>query len=89
MSPPDIHQASASPDEVGYEESLINVWTLNYPIIHANDIIVDCYNDRYNILSVQRVTKNNKFVLRQILNIQKLPPNHVIYEFPIEAGSWK
>lgn len=84
MSPISPEQFVVSSDRVAVEESPINAWISNYPIVVPGDIIVDSkYNYRYLINGLQPIKRNYKFLLRQIVTMQKLPPSNIIYKLSI------
>lgn len=64
----------------------IGIWTKSYPLISVGDIFVNENNDRFKITQVQRTTKNNEFVLRQILNMQLLSTSDPVYDIIIDIG---
>lgn len=66
----------------GEDRSPIQLWTPNFPIIQAEDILVDSKNNRYRVVSVTPTTKNY-FILRQIISIQRINNTNIIYKIPI------
>ena len=72
-------------DVDGEERSPIQLWTSNFPIVQAEDILVDAKNNRYRVVSVTPTTKNY-FILRQIVSIQRINNSNIIYKIPIDMG---
>jgi hypothetical protein len=72
----DVNDASFSP---------MQIWIVNDVIAMPGDLIVRGDNTRFE---VQRVTPSSKngYVLRQILDIVRLPETSVLYEIPVERG---
>lgn len=66
----------------GEERSPIQIWTPNFPIIQAEDVLVDSKNNRYRVVSVTPTVKNN-FILRQIISIQKIQTSDIVYKVPL------
>ena len=64
----------------------INIWIGNYPIVSIGDIFVDENNNRYKVNQIQRTTKNNEHILRQILNMQLLSTSDPVYDIIIDVG---
>ena len=58
--------------EIGEEDSPIQFWTSNYPLIQNEDIIVDKNNVRYIIMNWQPTYKNYT-LLRQQCQMKRLP----------------
>jgi hypothetical protein len=63
-------------------ESPIQLWTLNYPPIYPDDILIDKDNNRFIVMNSVPSVKNY-FILRQIITVQKMPKSNVIYKFPL------
>lgn len=64
----------------------VSIWTGSYPLISVGDIFVNKNNDRFKVTQVQRTTKNNEFVLRQVLNMQLLSTSDPAYGIIIDIG---
>lgn len=64
----------------------IMLWTGSYPLISIGDIFIDENNDRFKVVQVQKTTKNNEFILRQILNLQLLSTSDPAYDIIIDTG---
>lgn len=65
-------------------KSSIQLWTPAFPIIQENDIILDTTtNQRSRVMSVRPSIKNGK-VIRQTLEMIKIPEGELIYRMPIE-----
>lgn len=67
----------------GEERSGLQLWTSNYPIIQAEDVLVDDDNIRWRITSVTPTTKG-KFILRQILTIEMIQKTDIVYKVSVE-----
>lgn len=68
--------------DVGEDQTPIQFWTSNYPVIQINDILVDINNNRYIVVSWQPTYKNF-YLVKQIVGIQRLPKSNVIYKIPV------
>lgn len=64
------------------EETPLQFWTSNFPVIHINDIIVDRNNTRYIVMNVQPSYKNY-YMLKQVVQMQRLPKSNIAYKIPI------
>lgn len=64
----------------------VTIWTESYPIISVGDIFVDSNNNRFKVNHVQKTTKNNHFILRQVLNMQLLSTSDPAYDIIIDIG---
>ena len=69
-------------DMDGETKSPIQLWTPNFPIVQAEDILVDSKNNRYRVTSVTPTTKNY-FILRQIISIQRIQTSDIAYKIPL------
>jgi len=67
---------------VADDNSPIQVWASNYPLIQNDDIIVDKNNTRY-IVSSYQPTYKNFYLLKQVFQMQRLPRSNVAYKIPI------
>ena len=83
-------QAFSQEDMQGEVRSSKQFWTSNFPIIAAEDVIVDSDNFRWRVISVMP-TKKDKFILRQIVNIEKIPKTDMVYKIPVggDTNEWK
>lgn len=61
----------------------IQLWTSNFPVIEAGDILVDNKNRRYIIQNCQRSTKNY-FLFRQTVVAHVLPRSNIAYDFLVK-----
>lgn len=75
-----------SPIEQVTENNILQLWTLGFPPISINDVLIDRLNNRYIVISCQQTYKNN-YILRQQLQIQKIPQSNIIYKLPI--NEWR
>lgn len=76
------HSESFVYSNVSEEESPLQLWTSNHPLVQPQDILVDIENGRHIVSSAQR-TKKNYYILRQILQINKLPKSNIVYNFDL------
>ena len=67
----------------GEQESGKQLWTSNYPVIQAEDILVDKWNNRYIVTSVTPTMKDF-FLIRQIVTIQKKAKTNIVYDVPLD-----
>ena len=83
-------QAFAPEDMQGEVRSSKQFWTTNFPVIQPEDVIVDSDNLRWRVTSVMP-TRKGKFILRQIINIEKIQKTDMVYKIPIggEEHGWK
>lgn len=79
MSPASGMFENVGMDGRGDNNQDVSIWTGNYPIISIGDIFVDEKNNRYKVVQLQRTTKNNEFILRQIINMQLLSTSDPVY----------
>ena len=56
----------------------IRAWTMNKPLLHPEDVMVDINNQRYKITSVSRRTRS-QFIIRQVLELSPLDRGHPAY----------
>lgn len=75
-------QQLISQTDVGEQASPIQIWIKNLPLVQPGDIIVDNLNRRYEVINWQPTVKNG-YILRQILNLTKLPSSDIAYKIPI------
>ena len=64
------------------EETPMQLWTGDFPVISQGDVIVLHNGFRYRVISWASTDKGEK-TLRQILQVQKIPYSDVIYKFPV------
>lgn len=65
-------------------KSPIQLWVPAFPIVQENDILLDTStNQRSKVMSVRPSIKNGK-VIRQTLEISKIPEGDLIYRMPID-----
>ncbi|MGL5718189.1 MAG: hypothetical protein ACRCX2_34610 [Paraclostridium sp.] len=70
---------------VSGDKTPISAWTGNYPVIQPGDILIDSFdNTRYVVMSMQPSFKN-KILIRQTIQIQRMPKTDVIYKLKIEG----
>ena len=67
---------------VADDESPIQAWASNYPLIQNDDILVDKNNSRYVISSYQPTYKNF-YLLKQTFQMQRLHRSNIAYKMPI------
>ncbi len=65
------------------QQNVTTAWASTYPLILPKDIIVDEFNRRFIVIQAQPTTKDGRIYLRQVLQLQLIPPTDVIYKFPI------
>lgn len=65
------------------QQGVTQAWSGNYPLILPGDIIVDEFNRRFIVMQVQPTTKSGFIYLRQLLQLQLLPPTDVIYKLKL------
>lgn len=70
------------------DESPVQLWTGNFPILQIEDILVDRNNIRY-IITECHPSYKNYFMFRQTAQSNKILRANVIYKFPIEASNWR
>lgn len=75
-------QQLISQSDIGEQASPIQIWIKNLPLVQPGDIIVDNLNRRYEVINWQPTVKNG-YILRQILNLSKLPAADIAYKIPI------
>ena len=61
------------------QNAIVSAWTSNYPLVYPRDIIVDEFNRRFVVLQSQPTTKDGRIYLRQLLQLQLIPPTDIIY----------
>jgi hypothetical protein len=71
--------------DVGEDETPIQLWTSGYPLIQVGDLFVDKNNARYIVMSWQPTYKNF-YLLKQVVQIQRVPRSNVIYKIPIKLS---
>jgi hypothetical protein len=64
------------------EVSPIQLWTSNFPIIKVQDVLIDRNNDRFIVTNWQPTYKDY-YIIRQLIQIQRIPKSDVVYTFPI------
>jgi hypothetical protein len=69
--------------ETSEQTAPIQMWTANYPLIQIGDVIVDSNNDRYVVAGWQPTYKNY-MLIRQTIDLQKLPKSDVTYLIPVK-----
>ncbi len=62
------------------QQGVTQAWSSNYPLILPSDVIVDEFNRRFIVMQVQPTTKSGLIYLRQLLQLQLLPPTDIIYK---------
>lgn len=65
------------------QQGVTAAWAGNFPKILSEDIIVDDFNRRFRVLQVQPTTKDGRIYLRQLLQIQLIPPTDIIYSLEV------
>lgn len=65
------------------QQNVTQAWASNYPLILPQDVIVDSTNRRFRVVQSQPTTKDGNIYLRQILQLQLIPPTDVIYKYII------
>lgn len=65
------------------QQAVTQAWCSNYPLVLPGDIIVDEFNRRFIIIQVQPTTKSGQIYLRQLLQLQLLPPTDVVYKLEL------
>lgn len=92
MSPVDIPISFTEPGYINkfdigdirdIQQNVTQAWASNYPLILPQDIIVDSANRRFKVIQSQPTTKDGTIYLRQILQLQLIPPTDVIYKYII------
>jgi len=68
--------------DVGEIDSPLQLWTLNYPFIQINDILVSQDNTRYIVANCQPSHKNF-YLIRQTLQIHRLPKSNIVYKVTV------
>lgn len=72
-----------SPSIITDDETPIQLWTPNYPIIKTGDVLVDSReNKRYIVMSVQP-SKKSGFLVRQTIQAQRIPKTNIIYKLEV------
>ena len=61
----------------------VGAWTKNYPLVQPNDVIVDENNRRFRVIQSQPTTKDGTVFLHQIVQLQLIPPNNIIYSYSV------
>lgn len=93
MPPKDIYISFTEPgfatkfdigDVRDVQQGVTQAWCLNYPLVLPGDVIVDEFNRRFRIIQVQPTTRSGQIYLRQMLQLQLIPPTDVIYNLEIE-----
>lgn len=64
------------------EETPMQLWTSDFPVIRPGDIIVLEDGSRNKVITWSNTDKGQQ-TLRQIIQIQKIPYSDVIYKFPV------
>lgn len=67
------------------DDTPIQMWTGNYPIIQQGDILVDKVTGTRFIVTTSQQSLKNKTTLRQTLQIDRIPESDVIYKLKIEG----
>lgn len=80
---PPTEQFKFSPSDNAQDQSILQLWTSNFPLIKAEDILVDKNNIRY-IVTSNMLTRKNYYVIRQILAIQMVPKYNIVYSYDIK-----
>jgi hypothetical protein len=60
----------------------IQLWISNFPLIRVNDVLVDRNNDRFIVTNWQPTYKDY-YLIKQIVQVQKIPKADIVYTFPI------
>ncbi|MDF2841737.1 MAG: hypothetical protein K0R00_163 [Herbinix sp.] len=67
---------------VGEKKAPISLWTINYPLIQNDDILIDINNNRYIVNSWQPSYKNF-YLIRQTVQATMAPKTSIIYNIPV------
>lgn len=67
---------------INIEETPFQLWTEEFPIISTGDVLVLHDGTMHRVISWAS-TDNGEQMLRQILQIQKIPYSDIIYKYPI------
>lgn len=64
-------------------DSTLQFWTVNYPVIQENDIVLNSVSgDRFTVTNWQPSYKNG-FLIRQTVQVDKLPETSIFYKIPV------
>lgn len=64
-------------------DNVVQGWLTNYPVIHPNDILIDREGNRYIIIQVYPSRFQNRFITRQIVNMQRVPYKDLIFSYEL------
>lgn len=62
------------------QSNVTSAWASNYPLVLPGDVIIDSTNRRFRVLQAQPTTKDGNIYLRQILQLQMIPPTDIVYK---------
>lgn len=70
--------------DVAEEWSNLQAWTLNFPKVKVDDIII--YGDKRFIVNSVTETHKNGWVIRQVLGLNEIPKTNIIYSYEVDHG---
>lgn len=88
MPPKDIYISFTEPgfvtrfdiaDVRDVQQGVTQAWCGNYPLVMPGDVIVDEFNRRFRVIQSQPTTKSGQIYLRQLLQLQLVPPTDIVY----------
>lgn len=65
------------------QQGVTQAWCGNYPLVLPEDIIVDEFNRRFIVIQSQPTTKSGQIYLRQMLQLQLIPPTDIVYRLEL------
>lgn len=65
------------------QQGVTEAWAPSYPLVLPRDVVVDEFNRRFRVLQVQPTTRHGRIYLRQMLQLQLIPPTDVVYRFDV------
>jgi len=80
---PEIVQKVTDVSEDRSEDNPINVWLMFDSKLEPGDVIVDFKNNRFIVDNIQYTNKNNAVIIRQILRLNNVPRDNIIYKLQI------
>lgn len=61
----------------------VQFWTINYPIIQENDIIVDTLTGQRSTVMNWQPSYKNGYLIRQTVQVTKIPESSIFYKIPL------
>lgn len=92
LPPKDIYISFAEPgfmtkfditDVKDVQQGITQAWSRGDPLILPGDVIVDKLDRRFIVIQVQPTTRSGVIYLRQLLQLQLIPPTNVIYKLDV------